>query len=507
MKLSYILRYAWMDLWHRSNRPFSAMNMVAISISVAITVLLTGGFLAFRKNSDKLMSGKILKIEVTSREEGEIPQQIRETLVARAEGAAVFWWTPTVLMFYGTQGLKGGIGGQTVALKDPSLTSLKDVRNFPLKFWSRQELGTRFDEIALIVPFSMLKQLGYLPSDASQGRPESWVKAGDVRDRLTVFFKQSDTGEDGTLSREEWQAGRFPLETGSREFAQWDRNQDGLVSPQEIYSLYFPDKLKIRIPDDIPVDIEIPVVGVIPDTAQSRYLLTKDCYHILSAAGWKREYCPFLVDRHGNPLFPDTQPTGDNPIPERLSGHAETHASVYAADRSQLLPLIEKIEALGLKADCPLEEYLKKYQQQETFFIVAAGFICLSLFFFAGVVLFANFHGLILRKFPEIGILKACGTPKAIISKIFAMQAGIICAISIGLGIYCGNWCGTYMSRYIQEEMKNSETPELGTLAWFDMPTEWIVILFVLGMLFGRLVTAFPVRKAISIDPDQVIRV
>ena len=55
MQATYILKYVWSDLWHKANRPFSLINIIAIGLATAVLVILLGSFLAFRRNGEELM--------------------------------------------------------------------------------------------------------------------------------------------------------------------------------------------------------------------------------------------------------------------------------------------------------------------------------------------------------------------------------------------------------------------------------------------------------------------
>ena len=447
MKLNYIVRYSWQDLWSASNRTFTLINLIAITISISVFIILAGGFLAFRENGKQMIDQMGLGIEVSAQQERELTPKEREQLAKLKGVSASYSWTPSLFFFYNKQGaLRDVIGGRTVDLRDPLLASLRDIRsNKPVRFLGKGQLKAGdYDELGLIVPFVILKQLDYLPPTATADKPDSWKQ------------------------------------------------------------IALPDKLTIRIKsrDGEPTVVGLPIVGIVSEIEGGRYLVTKDCDQLLGNH-WRDDYRPFLQDRHGRKLFPQaTAPAGQpNPLVGRQPKYVSTHATVYAKSRDEVLPLLQLIRGeLNLKADCALEYYLEDYQQQETFFIAAVGGICLVMFFFSGVVLFATFQALILRKTQEIGILKACGSSKILVYIIFALQALLISSLSVLLGAGIGLGSGWELSGYIQN------TLQLKKGQWFIFPPEYLALLFGLALLFCMMVTFFPVRMAVKVDPDRVMR-
>ena len=447
MKLSYILRYSWQDIWSASNRTFTLINLIAITISISVFIVLAGGFLAFRENGKQMMDQMGLGIEVSAQQERELTPDERSRLQKIKGVSASYTWTPSLFFFYNNQGaLRDIIGGRTVDLRDPLLSSLRDIRgDKPVRFLDKGQLKHKlYDELGLIVPFVMLKQLAYLPPTATVDKPDSWKQ--------------------------------IPL----------------------------PNKLSIRIKsrDGTPAVVGLPIVGIVADLEGGRYLVTKDCDQIFGNQ-WRDEYRPFLQDRHGGKLFPQAMMPADksNPLAKRKQNYVNTHATVYAQGRDEVLPLLQLIRGeLSLKADCALEYYLEDYKQQETFFIAAVGGICLVMFFFSGVVLFATFQALILRKTQEIGILKACGSSKILVYVIFALQALLISALSVIFGVSIGLGAGWKLSSNIQKAL------QLKKGQWFVFPPEYLALLFGLSLLFCLLVTFFPVRMAVKVDPDRVMR-
>jgi hypothetical protein len=446
MKAGYILRYVAHDLWHAGNRTFTLINLVAIGIAMSVLVILMGGFLAFRKNGRQAMDKMGVGIEVSPREERELNLEEKNSLRA-LPGVMVYTWTPSIFLFYNRQGrLYDGLGGRTVDLADPLMTSLQDVRgDKPLSFLSKKELQTPYDELGLIIPFVMLKQLSYLPHSAIAEQPETWQ-----------------------------------------------------YTP-------FPEKLKIRVKEDrsdaLATVVELPIVGVVSELEGGRYLITKDCYQIFGS-GWRDSFRPFLLDRHGRSLFPEAKGhASQNPLISERKLPPETHATVYAQSRDHILPLLQEIRGkLWLRADCALEYYLQEYKQQETFFGAAAGSICLVMFFFSGVVLFATFQAFILRKMKEIGILKACGASKTLVYCIFALEVIFISSMAIALGMGIGIGSGLQIGEYILTAL------QLPKVAVFIFPPLYMGAVFAIVLSFCLVITFFPVRMAIKIDPDQVIR-
>lgn len=448
MNTSYIVRYIWRDIWHSVNRPFTLINLIAIGISTAVLVLLAGGFFAFQANAEKVMDKLGLSIEVTAREERVISDEVRQKLGKLPGMSAISWWTPIRFLFYDKgERLHEEIEGRTLDMKDPVVSSFQDFRTKePIRFKTKQELGKDYyDELGFIAPFLVLKQLGYIPPAASAEKIETW------------------------------------------------KNLD------------LPTHLEIRLlkdgPSEAPSRVRLPIVGILPESEGGRYFVTKDCYKIFLHA-WQDAFMPFLMDRYNRPLFPDakqkatTTPVFFGGIPS----DPDTHATVYANTRKDILPLLQEIRGMGLKADCALEDYLGDYEEQEIFFMASGGGICVVMFFFAGVILFSTFQALILRKLKEIGILKACGFSPWLIYKIFLGEAITLSGMSTLLGILLGVWGGNAISQFVQKEFLLPDTQ------WFILPFFVVAAILACGIFFCILVTFLPVTTAVKVDPDVVIR-
>lgn len=441
MKNTYILRYSWRDIWHTTNRPFTLINIVAIVVSVTTLVLLLGGLQAFQNSSNDRIGETGLSIEATAHEESKISKEQKESIAQLKNINYSYWWKPTLFLFYNAQGhLYDGIGGRTVDLQDPLLKNLKDIRNNDnISFFDKSQIkDSVFGEIGIIVPFVMLKQLSFLPPSAVINQEKTWK--------------------------------HIPL----------------------------PKTLRIRIKEQggVAMDFDLPIVGIISGATSGRYLVTKECYEILGLQ-WNSEFMPHLKKRDGSPVFPDAKST-DSPPPS-LQPSNDTHASIYVSDRKHLLSVLQKVRGLGLRASSALEFHLQDYEQQETFFIAAASGICFALFLFTGVILFATFYALTLRKRKEIGILKSCGASSWLVTKIFVLQALNIGFLAITCGIASGVLLGTQLSEYIQEKIQTSAS-------FFSMPQQYVVFIFGYGLLFCLLVTFIPVRMAVKVDADTVIR-
>jgi len=436
VKKNYIAKYVWKDIWYRGNRPFTLINLIAVGIATAVFVILAGSFMAFEKNTDAMMDSLGLSIEISSKEEQAMPDNIREELHHLENISSLHWWTPTSLLFYDKDGtLRAGLAGRTVELADPLVLSLRDIRSQePIRFLPKEKMKDAwYDELGIIVPLLILKQLSYLPASADATKPETWK----------------------------------------------DEN--------------FPTHLRMRLRTS---DVELPIIGVAAETENGNYLMTKDCYTIFALA-WHEIWKTNLLDRKGNPIFPNvTQIKIAHTVPKMK----DTHATAYAQTREDIIPIIHHIRSMGLRATSGLEDYIDDYEQQETFFIAAAGGICCIMFFFSGVILFSTFQSLILRKLKEIGILKACGASKFLIYQIFSLEAILVSTLSSLIGVGLGTLFGFKMDSWLQEYLQLPES------TWFLLPTYFIVAVFLGGICFCLCVTFFPIRMAVRVDPDVVIR-
>lgn len=437
MKKKYIFSYIWQDIWYKGNRPFTLINIIAIGIATAVFVILIGSFLGFQNNTNAMMDSLGLSVEITSKEEQNIDALLREQLAQISLISSLHWWTPTSLLFYDCDGmLRAGLAGRTISLNDPLLLSLHDIRTQEqVHFLSKQEQNTWYDEIGIIVPMLLLKQLSYLPATADANKPETW------------------------------------------------QNEK------------FPTHLKVRLST---FDVSLPIIGVVAETDSGNYLLSSDCYNIL-ALSWHDEWKSLLFDRNGTPIFSKNavNTSNQNPI---LSSMVHTHATAYTLDRKNIIPILHEVRGLGLRASSGLEDYIEDYEQQETFFLVASGGICFIMFFFSGVILFSTFQALVLRKLKEIGILKACGASKYLIYRIFSSEAIMISTISSMLGLTLGMLFGFKINDWIHQFWQAGEEQ------WFIIPWSFIVLVFVVGIIFSLCVTFLPIRMAVRVDPDVVIR-
>lgn len=477
MKCSYTLQYVQADLLHRSNLPFTLINLLGILISTFVLVLLLSGFFAFQKNGEKLMDKLGLSIEVTNREEIVIVSEAQSkqkdgtdsnkhvvisqetyTKLQNLQGVhSVHLWTPTVFLFYTNQGrLYDGAEGRTIDLNDPLFEIMRDIRspNPNVGFLPRdkQNSSVLHDEIGIIIPFILLKKLDYMPAQAEWNKPETWV------------------------------------------------------IPKTEIKCEIPDTLRVRIKgkeESIAIDVEVPIIGVVSEIEGGRYLVSKDFYRIFGS-NWQNHFRGLIRDRQGKLIFkkgeyPNTPQLQKElqqlPMPE------ETHATVYAQNRSAILPLIRDIRNMNLRADCAVEHHLSDYQQQESFFLFAAGGVALVMFFFSGVILFATFHALVLRKLQEIGILKACGASQKLAFTFFALQAIIISSVAGIFGILSGMLVAKKVTSLIQEYAKLDPNMEL-----FYLPLEYMAGILLFSIAFCLFVIFFPVRSAVKIDADLLIR-
>lgn len=447
MRSGYTLKYVWSDLWHGSNRAFTLINVIAVGLAMAVLVILLGSFLAFRRNGEQLMDRLGLSIEIHAGVGQTIDDARKRQLQDLPGKSALQWWTPTIFLFYSQQGrLCDGIRGRTVDLDDPLIETLRDIRSRQkIRLLGKQEQNRPYDELGIIVPFLMLKQLGYLPHAASLNQPESWQNA--------------------TL-------------------------------PQKIRLL-----VKENAPGAVATDVELPVVGIVPDIEGGRYLMSKDCYRLLGY-NWRDAWRPLLYDRQGKLLVANAGAASDDAMAllTSMPSPPDTHGTVYAQSATTLLPLLRHVRSLELKADCAIENHLEGYEQQKSFFVAVAGGISLTMFFFCGVILFATFKAMVIQKLKEIGILKACGASKSLVYTLFALQVVLLSGIASITGIALGAGGATQLGKLLQQQL------ELPSSQWFWMPPEYMAGLVLFAVGFCLIVTFFPVRAAVQLDPDAVIR-
>jgi cell division protein FtsX len=448
MYANYMLKYVWSDLWHKSNRPFTLINLVAISLATAVLVILLGSFLAFQRNGEQLMDRVGLSIEIHAGPNQTITDEVKPKLQSLQGVSSLQWWTPALFLFYSQQGrLCDNIRGRTVDLSDPLLATLRDMRGQQkIRLLSRQELGDRaYDELGIIVPFIMLKQLSYLPQSASYNNPASW------------------------------------------------RNQT------------FPEKIRIAVKENLPgatpIEVDLPVLGVVEDIEGGRYLLSKDCYRMFGY-NWRNVFKPLLQDRQGRPMFANAGEATDEArkLLASMPAFPDSHGTVYAQKPEHLIPLLKQVRSLGLKAECALENHLEGYEQQKSFFMAVAGGISLTMFFFCGVILFATFKALVLSKWKEIGILKACGASRTLVYLLFALHVILLSGMATIMGMAIGAGGATQIGKLLQKQL------ELQNSQWFWMPLEYMTGLLTFFVGFCLIVAFFPVRAAARVDPDSVMR-
>ena len=106
-------------------------------------MILAGSFMAFEKNTDAMMDSLGLSIEISSKEEQAMPDNIREELHHLENISSLHWWTPTSLLFYDKDGtLRATFAGRTVELADPLVLSLRDIRlQEPIRFYQKKNEG------------------------------------------------------------------------------------------------------------------------------------------------------------------------------------------------------------------------------------------------------------------------------------------------------------------------------------------------------------------------------
>jgi ABC-type antimicrobial peptide transport system permease subunit len=168
MKGNYIVRYAWKDIWARNNRPFTVINLVAIGLSMWALTILLGLYLGFQKYGHEVMDKLGLKIDVRNSEDTEFTLEQKKALASIPGVTSVHPWTMTALEFYNEEGGLQNVGsGRTVEVEDPLQASLKDLEGKNLRFLTKGEKG-------VIVPFSMMKSLGYVPPDADPDTKSTW---------------------------------------------------------------------------------------------------------------------------------------------------------------------------------------------------------------------------------------------------------------------------------------------------------------------------------------------
>ncbi len=179
---------------------------------------------------------------------------------------------------------------------------------------------------------------------------------------------------------------------------------------------------------------------------------------------------------------------------------AETSYYVALNDPGASKAVAKSIEAALLSNGAQatsIKEKLKEDQRQSTGFLyLIQGFMGLGLLVgiaAVGVIAFRN----VVERRQQIGVLRALGYQKAMVSLSFLIETGFV----VGIGVIAGTLLGVLLARNL------FTSDDIGTsTAAFTIPWPIISVILVATMVVALLMAWVPSRQAASIAPAEALR-
>lgn len=570
MRLSYMISYACKSTLHKHDRVFSLLNISSVAVTMMILVALTGLLKSFKDYSENILRQFPLRIEIFKAENvlyNDL-QEIEKDICALKGVSGCYKRVPTAIRFLKADGVERPYPPRGCTILPQESLQIKDVRGEDVRFLNRDKIDSRFDEVGIIASFDFLKTLAYFPDSALPNKPETW-EGSEVPKVLHVILKESkeqspketvlpvplvgvvDNLRDAYIITEDF----FNIIGSWRDEFRYiltDRHGQKLMEPEVkitgahyvltdeeqidwVYENWGSGKTLAILPERTRLQETAVWLEDHPEIEQQRLLKiyvfhqsweTETSYEdrLVISPVTQQTLTPQQIELVKRKLreFPPLQKLDDirehkegavvqtwADFPEITGKHQYIQAAVYAKDREDIMPLLEKLSEMGVVPSTPLKDYLKTFDRQEKFFKNAAMAIFVLILFLAAIVLFSTFYASVQRKRKQIGILKACGAPGPLIRKLYYMESAIVIAVGMAIGIYGGLKIGNFMTNWISNFVKLSEKELIFSLPGLDITGFFaldIARITAVVAAFCWLAIYIPAQIASNTDPAQVVR-
>ncbi|NUM34789.1 MAG: FtsX-like permease family protein [Candidatus Brocadiae bacterium] len=245
-----MLSYSWKAVENRQDRIFSLLNVLSVTATMLILISLSGLLYAFKNYSESILNKLPLRIEIFKPKDTLLQDLSEiESKILRLSGIQSFHKrVPTLVSFVGS-GKTTGISSSSIqgcTIPDNEPYSLVDIQGRSVRFFSKEEMKSPFSEIGFIISFDFLKKLGHLGQNVYFEKKETW-KEKNLPTYLTIKVDQkSDSG----------------------------------------------------IP--IAMELNIPIIAIVPVLERGDYMITEDFYNLL--LNWNHAFRYMLKDRNNQPL-------------------------------------------------------------------------------------------------------------------------------------------------------------------------------------------------------------
>ncbi len=172
-------------------------------------------------------------------------------------------------------------------------------------------------------------------------------------------------------------------------------------------------------------------------------------------------------------------------------------------DGKQSIPVVRKaIENIGFSTEYvgdTIEEISQVFTLSR---IILGGFGAIALFV-AAMGTFNTLTIALIERIREIGLLKTFGMTRKDIFKLFIIESTIICTLGGILGIMLGNAAGWALNTFLAYLAQRVNADPITV---YYAPSYFMLLIGVSGIGVGVLIGLYPARRAVKIQPLDVLR-
>ena len=184
-----------------------------------------------------------------------------------------------------------------------------------------------------------------------------------------------------------------------------------------------------------------------------------------------------------------------------VGDNSETSYVVKLADSAQAVATAQDMQSImlpyGLKADSIEQQIQDDQEENRGFFTLLQSFMGLGLIVGIAAIGVISFRNVIERR-QQIGVLRAIGFQKRMVSWSFLIEAGFI----VGVGVLSGTVLGIALARNL---LTSGEIAEAGEIS-FAVPWNVVGAVLALAVVASLITTWLPARQAASIAPAEALR-
>jgi putative ABC transport system permease protein len=184
-----------------------------------------------------------------------------------------------------------------------------------------------------------------------------------------------------------------------------------------------------------------------------------------------------------------------------LGDNSDTSYVVKLADPDQAVATASEIQSImlpyGLKADSIEQQIQDDQESNRGFFTLLQSFMGLGLIVGVAAIGVISFRNVIERR-QQIGVLRAIGFQKGMVSWSFLIEAGFI----VGIGVLSGTVLGIALARNL---LTGGAIAEAGDIS-FAVPWNVVGAVLALAVVASLITTWLPARQAAGIAPAEALR-